>query len=99
MRGRLDSRVHGARTHRHARGARRLPERRDPALRAAAAAAAITIASTALAPVDVGRNGITAAAVPNAADVKREAAARGFDLCGVARAGDFPELRYLGEWL
>ena len=52
-----------------------------------------------MAPVDVGRNGITAAAVPNAADVKREAAARGFDLCGVAPAGDFPELRYLGEWL
>jgi epoxyqueuosine reductase len=34
-----------------------------------------------------------------AADVKREAMALGFDLCGVAPAGDFPELQFLREWL
>jgi epoxyqueuosine reductase len=34
-----------------------------------------------------------------AADVKREAAAAGFDLCGVAPASDFPELQFLREWL
>jgi epoxyqueuosine reductase len=32
-------------------------------------------------------------------DVKREAAARGFDLCGVAAAIDHSELRFLREWL
>jgi epoxyqueuosine reductase len=32
-------------------------------------------------------------------DVKREAAAAGFDLCGIAPAGAFPELRYLREWI
>lgn len=33
------------------------------------------------------------------ADVKEEARAAGFDLCGVAPAADFPELGFLGEWL
>ena len=33
------------------------------------------------------------------ADVKREARALGFDLCGVARADAFPELGFLREWL
>jgi len=33
------------------------------------------------------------------ADVKREAAAAGFDLWGVAPAASFPELRFLREWL
>lgn len=32
-------------------------------------------------------------------EVKEEARAAGFDLCGVAPAGDFPELGFLGEWL
>jgi len=32
-------------------------------------------------------------------DVKREAAAAGFDLCGVAPAAGFPELTFLREWL
>jgi epoxyqueuosine reductase len=33
------------------------------------------------------------------ADVKTRAAELGFDLCGVAPADDFPELRYLPEWI
>ena len=33
------------------------------------------------------------------ADVKAEAKAAGFDLCGVAPVGSFPELGFLGEWL
>ena len=32
-------------------------------------------------------------------DVKEEARAAGFDLCGVAPVADFPELGFLGEWL
>jgi epoxyqueuosine reductase len=35
----------------------------------------------------------------NASDIKREAAACGFDLCGITGAAAFPELRYLREWL
>jgi epoxyqueuosine reductase len=35
----------------------------------------------------------------SAADVRREAAACGFDLCGIAPAAAFPELRFLREWL
>jgi epoxyqueuosine reductase len=35
----------------------------------------------------------------SAADVKAGAAALGFDLCGIAPAAAFPELRYLQEWL
>ena len=31
--------------------------------------------------------------------VKTEAAATGFDLCGIAPAGDFQELRFLRDWL
>lgn len=34
-----------------------------------------------------------------ASQVKAEAAATGFDLCGIAPVGDFPELRFLREWL
>jgi epoxyqueuosine reductase len=33
------------------------------------------------------------------ADVKREALALGFDLCGIAPAETFPELHFLREWL
>jgi epoxyqueuosine reductase len=40
----------------------------------------------------------TAAAI-SSDQVKAHAAAVGFDLCGVAPAADFPELRYLREWL
>ena len=35
----------------------------------------------------------------SSAAVKAEAAALGFDLCGIARAADFPELRFLNHWL
>ena len=34
-----------------------------------------------------------------ASDVKRQAAALGFDLCGIAPAGALPELRFFREWL
>ena len=34
-----------------------------------------------------------------AAEVKAEARALGFDLCGIAPAGDLPELDFLTEWL
>ena len=34
-----------------------------------------------------------------AADVKSEARAAGFDLCGIAPAASYPELGFLGEWL
>lgn len=34
-----------------------------------------------------------------AADVKRQAAALGFDLCGIAPAASHPELAFLREWL
>src|SRR5262245_24717329 len=33
------------------------------------------------------------------ADVKSEARAAGFDLCGVAPVADFPELNFLSDWL
>ena len=33
------------------------------------------------------------------ADIKRFAAECGFDLCGIAPASDFPELRFFDEWL
>jgi epoxyqueuosine reductase len=36
---------------------------------------------------------------PAAADVKRQAAAAGFDLCGIAPAEAFPELEFLRTWL
>lgn len=35
----------------------------------------------------------------SADDVKREAAARGFDLCGIAPAESFAELAFLREWI
>lgn len=35
----------------------------------------------------------------SASDLKEAARALGFDLCGVAPADSFPELRFLGEWL
>jgi epoxyqueuosine reductase len=38
-------------------------------------------------------------AVLSSAAVKRQAAAVGFDLCGVAPAADFPELQFLRSWL
>src|SRR6476620_2243493 len=34
-----------------------------------------------------------------ASDVKRQAVACGFDLCGIAPAGDLPELSFYREWL
>jgi epoxyqueuosine reductase len=39
------------------------------------------------------------AASITSADVKREAVAAGFDLCGIAPAADHIELRFLREWL
>jgi epoxyqueuosine reductase len=35
----------------------------------------------------------------DAAQIKAEAAAAGFDLCGIAPAGNFPELEFLPKWL
>ena len=35
----------------------------------------------------------------SSAAIKLHAAELGFDLCGIAPAGDFPELRFLPEWL
>ncbi len=35
----------------------------------------------------------------SAADVKRKAAALGFDLCGIAQAASYPELSFLRGWL
>jgi epoxyqueuosine reductase len=40
-----------------------------------------------------------AAVTISSAGIKREAAAAGFDLCGIAAASDHVELRYLREWL
>ena len=39
------------------------------------------------------------AASISSADVRREAAAAGFDLCGIAPAANHVELRFLREWL
>jgi epoxyqueuosine reductase len=41
----------------------------------------------------------TAGAAIRSADVKREAAAVGFDLCGVAPVAGYPELPFFREWL
>ena len=35
----------------------------------------------------------------NSADIKAKATELGFDACGIAPAGDLPELRFLPEWL
>ncbi len=35
----------------------------------------------------------------SATEIKRQAAAVGFDLCGIAPAASFPELTFLREWL
>jgi epoxyqueuosine reductase len=48
--------------------------------------------------MDDGRGRATSETVTTA-DVKREAAAQGFDLCGVASAAAYGELRFLREWL
>ena len=37
--------------------------------------------------------------MPLSTEVKRQATALGFDLCGIAPAESFPELEYLREWL
>jgi epoxyqueuosine reductase len=49
--------------------------------------------------MDDGRDRAISQTVVTSADVKREAAARGFDLCGVASAAAYGELRFLREWL
>src|SRR5918994_3425019 len=46
-----------------------------------------------------GRSDGAAAATIAFADIKRQAAAAGFDLCGIAPAGDHVELRFLRDWL
>ena len=48
--------------------------------------------------MSAGRD-VPAAVTISPADIKREAAAAGFDLCGVAPARDHLELRYFREWL
>jgi epoxyqueuosine reductase len=50
-------------------------------------------------PTSGGAVGRATAGPVSAADVKARAAALGFDLCGVAPAADFVELRFLREWL
>jgi len=42
---------------------------------------------------------VRASSSMSSSDVKREALALGFDLCGIAPAAGFPELRFLDEWL
>jgi epoxyqueuosine reductase len=49
--------------------------------------------------LDDGRTGGVITMAVTSADVKREAAALGFDLCGVAPAADHVELKFLREWL
>ncbi len=52
--------------------------------------------------LDPGRNARDRAsynARVRSADVKARAAELGFDLCGIAPAGDFKELRFLPDWL
>ena len=46
-----------------------------------------------------GRAGKPAASEHCRSDIKREAAALGFDLCGIAPAASFAELGFLREWL
>jgi epoxyqueuosine reductase len=46
-----------------------------------------------------GRSDGPAAVTISSAGIKREAAAAGFDLCGIAPAADHVELRYLRDWL
>jgi len=50
-------------------------------------------------PSAAGQNSGAAGRAMTSADVKREATALGFDLCGVAPASGHPELRFLREWL
>jgi len=50
-------------------------------------------------PLDDDRGRGTTAGAVTSDDVKREAAALGFDLCGVAPAANFVELEFLREWL
>jgi epoxyqueuosine reductase len=49
--------------------------------------------------LEEGRCRSTAPSGLSSADIKREAAALGFDLCGIAPATDHVELRFLREWL
>ena len=77
-------RVHGDRAHRHARGAGRVPPRRHPAVRAAPAGEGV--AGTVRGSMRDRR-----ASVSTRREIKRQAAAAGFDLCGIAPAADrFP---------
>jgi len=46
-----------------------------------------------------GRSDGAAVATVSSAGIKRQAAAAGFDLCGVAPAADHVELRFFREWL
>jgi epoxyqueuosine reductase len=46
-----------------------------------------------------GRSDGAAVATVAPADIKRQAAAAGFDLCGIAPAGDYVELRFFRDWL
>ena len=49
--------------------------------------------------MDCGRSSCIAAPAITSADVKREAIAGGFDLCGIAPAADHVELRFFRDWL
>ncbi len=47
----------------------------------------------------MNRHAEPSAALLAASDVKAHALQLGFDACGIAAPGDFPELRYLPEWI
>jgi epoxyqueuosine reductase QueG len=49
--------------------------------------------------MSAGRSEGPAAVTISSAGIKGEAAAAGFDLCGIAPAADHVELRYFREWL
>ncbi len=72
----------GHRAHRHAGGAGRVPPRRHPAVRAAPAREGVAGAKRELAK--------ERRALPRSSEIKRQATALGFDLCGIAPAASFP---------
>ncbi len=89
-----------ARAHRHAGGARRVPPRRHPAVRAASARREdLTTARG----HEVGLRDLRAFVVQRdmltAAQIKAKARELGFDACGIAPAGDHPELAFFSEWI
>ena len=105
--GDADDRVPGHRAHRHAGGARRVPARRHPAVRAAAAGRQALSAEVTQGRRYVSRDsrarGLRACVSPivTMPDVRRRSRRRarelGFDACGIAPAADLPELRFFSR--